>query len=384
MAWTLGLAAQLALFSGCQTAEPRASALAANGGGGAPAVAAKDKVLWQYRQAVTALRRGQTEEAKAHLDDVLLTLGGLAVGDKNARRARGYFHEESRKTFRGEPYERVMAYYYRGLIYWMEGELDNARACYRSAQLEDSDAENRAYAADYLLLDYLDGLATHKLGGDGSDALARAQARVKDRTLPPYEKNRNVLFFLEFGRGPTKFATGDYQQQLRFRTYQSVARSVQIRVGDQVHRVEAVDDLNFQATTRGGRIMDHVLANKAVFKSATDTFGNAALISGAVVAQNRQTQEAGLALVAAGLISKLVSAAATPAADTRAWDNLPQYLSFAALALPPGQHLASVEFLDAQGLVIPKLSKSVTMTVASPPRDTVVFVSDQSLTSTTP
>jgi hypothetical protein len=68
-----------------------------------------------------------------------------------------------------------MAYFYRGILYWMDGEIDNARACFRSAQFMDSDAENQSYANDYVLLEYLDGFATAKLGGDGSDALARSR-----------------------------------------------------------------------------------------------------------------------------------------------------------------------------------------------------------------
>ena len=116
----------------------------------------KDKVLWQYRTALAALRKGQEEEAKAILDDALLTIGMSSAKDKDAKKSRGYFNEESRKTFRGEPYERVMAYYYRGILYWKDGEADNARACFRSAQLQDSDTENKEYASDYVLLDYLD------------------------------------------------------------------------------------------------------------------------------------------------------------------------------------------------------------------------------------
>ncbi|MCI0534322.1 MAG: hypothetical protein L0Z50_03745, partial [Verrucomicrobiales bacterium] len=97
---------------------------------------AKDKTLWEYRTAVAALRRGQYEEAKKLLDDALLTIGGSTAGDKQARKARGYFHEESRKTFHGEPYERVMAYFYRGILYWMDGEPDNARACFRNGEFQ--------------------------------------------------------------------------------------------------------------------------------------------------------------------------------------------------------------------------------------------------------
>src|SRR5688500_9749653 len=72
----------------------------------------KDKVLWQYRTALAALRRGQKEEAKRLLDDAILTIGGILANDKDARRARSYFSNESRKRFLGEPYERIMAYYY--------------------------------------------------------------------------------------------------------------------------------------------------------------------------------------------------------------------------------------------------------------------------------
>jgi tetratricopeptide (TPR) repeat protein len=343
---------------------------------------AKDRVLWQYRTALVALRRGQFDEARKLLDDALASIEVIPANDKEAKRSRGYFSEEARKSFRGEPYERVMAYYYRGILYWMDDEPDNARACFRSAQLQDSDTENKEYASDYVLLDYLDGLATVKLDGDGSDSFKRAQAVSKIGPLPPYSRSANALFFLEFGKGPTKYAAGEYSEQLRIQPGSSAVRAARIRIGELVIRLNPMDDLNFQATTRGGRVMDHILANKAVFKSATDAVGNAALISGMVVGQNQKHQEAALGLLAFGLVSKIVSATTTPQADTRAWDNLPQYLGFAAVALPPGAHTAVVEFLDAAGKPISSLNKTVTVNVV-PRRDTVAFVSDRSHTSKT-
>jgi hypothetical protein len=113
-----------------------------------------------------------------------------------------------------------------------------------------------------------------------------------------------------------------------------------------------------------------------VFKSATDVAGNVGLISGLIIAQNRDTREIGLGLAAAGLLSKIVSAATTPAADTRAWDNLPQYLSFAAVPLPPGEHQATVEFLDPSGRPLTNLTRTMTINVKTD-RDTVVFLSDR-------
>jgi hypothetical protein len=343
---------------------------------------AKDRVLWQYKTALEALRRGEYAEAKSVLDDALVSIGAISANDKEAKRSRGYFSEEGRKIFRGEPYERVMAYYYRGILYWMEGEIDNARACFRNAQFQDSDTENKQYASDYVLLDYLDGFASTKLAGDGSDAFKRAQAVSKAGPLPPYQPQANTLIFVECGTGPTKYAAGEFGEQLRFHEGRSAAHSAQLKIGEQTIQLRPYDDLNFQATTRGGRVMDHVLANKAVFKATTDTAGNVALISGAIVAQNRHTQEAGLGLLAFGLVSKIVSASTTPAADTRCWNNLPQYLSFAAVQLPSGQHTATIEFLDATGRPLPTLKKTATINV-SPTRDTVVFLSDKSHTTKT-
>lgn len=348
----------------------------------------RDRVLWQYRTALIAMRRGQYEVAKRLLDDALLTLGGIYGPDTGAKKARSYFHGEARKTFIGEPYERVMAYLYRGILYWMDGEPDNARACFRSAQLHDADAESDAYASDYVLLDYLDGLATAKLGGDGADAFKRAQALSRMARLPEYLPQANVLCFVEFGAGPLKYATGQYSQELRFRGGESPVKSALLKAGALTLPLAATDDLYHQATTRGGRVMDHVLGNKAVFKSATDTAGDAAIISGAILAGTQHGRhnvgdEVGLGLLLAGLAGKIVSAATKPAADTRCWDNLPQYLSFALLTMPPGQHTVTVEFLNSQGQVLANLTKTFTLTVPPPPRDKVIFVSDQSTTPQT-
>ena len=85
----------------------------------------------------------------------------------------------------------------------------------------------------------------------------------------------------------------------------------------------------------------------------------------------------------AGLASKIVSAAATPEADIRAWDNLPLYLSFAAVQLPPGTNTVTVEFLDQHHQVVPTFNKTITLAVPSDGRDKVVFLSDQSVTPQT-
>jgi hypothetical protein len=347
----------------------------------------KDRILWEDRTAVAAMRVGNFQLAKDYLDDVITRLGGVYGPDASAKKARGYFHEESTKTFIGEPYERVMAYYYRGILYWKDGELDNARACFRSGEIEDSSSEGEQYSGDYALLDYLDGLATVQLHGDGSDAFTRAKKEMRSNIPPPpYDPNANALFFIEFGRAVRKYATGRYHEELRFDVPPSRAQSAMVSVDNQTATVAPYDDLGYQATTRGGRVMDHVLANKAVFKDATGAAGQAAIIGGAATAlstRNQTAQEVGLGLMAAGVITEFVSSAARPEADVRTWDNLPRYLTFAAMHLSPGQHQATVQFYDRDNLPLPDLTKTINFTVTGDKHDTVVFVSDKSPTPQT-
>jgi hypothetical protein len=111
-----------------------------------------------------------------------------------------------------------------------------------------------------------------------------------------------------------------------------------------------------------------------------------ALIGGlttAGVSRSHDAQAVGLGIAAAGLVSKIVSSAAEPAADTRSWDNLPQRLSFAAVPLTTGQHTITIEFLDTAGQPVSSATKTLTVNVLPTDRDTVVFVSDKSSTPQT-
>jgi len=376
--------AALELLTGCMDGPAPRPAIAYTGDpivdGNAELAAAppKDRVLWDDRIAATALRLGNLDEGKAKLDDAILRGGGIINNTSDAAKARGLFHPEDTKSFIGEPYERIMDYYYRAIIYWRDGEPDNARACYRTGQILGSDVENHQYQSTFVLLDYLDGFASAKLGEDGSDSLARAQALTK-RRLPPYNNDANVLVFAEYGHGPVKYSGGEYGEQLRFYTEESRIRSARLTVDGRKVPLPPYDNLDYQATTRGGRVMDHILGNKAVFKSTTDTVGNVALVGAAIAANqnSRQGNEAAVGLAAFGLISKVASAATTPRADIRAWDNLPQFLSFAALKLAPGDHSAQIEYLTRDGDPDPELTRQITITVpADTSANTIVFLSE--------
>lgn len=384
-----------AAFSGCATVAPRpvvpyTGDPVVDGNAQLAVAPERDKALWEYRVAAAALRRGQFDEAAAKLDDALgRTAAALAPGAEAAK-SRTMFGREETKPFAGEPYERIMGDYYRGLVYWHAGEPDNARALFRSGEFVDSDTENKTYAGDWVLLDYLDGLVTRKLAGDGSDALARARAsaRAQGRATPPdYDPQANVLVFCEYGPGPIKYASGEYGELLKFTVDESKVATARLMVDGRELELPPYDDVSWQATTRGGRVMDHILGNKAVFKKSTDTIGDAALVGAVGVAglgTSRDSGNVALGLAAVGLISKLASAATQTQADVRAWNNLPRYLSFGALRLPPGDHAATLAFYAADGRLLQNRTQTFTISVPAPeagstasqPGDVVVVRSD--------
>jgi len=383
-------AALLSCLAGCAyPPETRPAPLAGDYVSNAEALLAsappKDRVLWEYRIAAASLRAGRFDEARTQLDAAIPLVGGIIADSRDAARARSLFHPEDTKIFIGEPYERSMAYYYRAILYWRDGQADNARACYRTGEVINSDLENRRWKNTFALLDYLDGFASSRLGADGTGDHARAQAEAGAARLPPYDPGANVLVFAEFGRGPRKIAGGRYGERLMFQVQDSPAHGARLTIGGRVLPLPAYDDLNYQATTRGGRAMDYILGNKAVFKGATDAVGNVALAGSAVAAgdiyhengeRSQGAENAALALATVGILSKITSAATEPQADTRTWENLPQRLSFAAARLPAGQYPATVEFLDSYGRSIPGETRALTIRVEGPGRDTVIFLSE--------
>ena len=337
--------------------------------------AAHDKNRWRLITAVHALKLGRHDEARALLATAMPSAGQILKANARTRLAQSLFSPENVKGFHGESHERAMGWFYRGMFYWMDGEPDNARACFRTAQLMDALAAQPEHRADWVLLDYLDGFITAKLGRDGNDARTRAQANAGDTALPDYNTKANVMVFLQFGFGPMKKTGGDVGEKIVYDGGHSQARSARITVAGQTLIAPVFDNLTFQASTRGDRAMDAILANKAAIKKTGDLVGDIGVTAGAILASQPKTEDVGVALLGAGLVGKIIGGSAEPRADTRTWTNLPQHLSFAALQLPVGTHTVTIEFLDANGIALPDRQKNVSVTVQTG-RDMVVFVAD--------
>jgi hypothetical protein len=260
-----------------------------------------------------------------------------------------------------------MANFYRGLLYWAEGDPANARALFRNGLFIDAIPGSDQPHGDWVLLEYLDALITTQKGGDSDAARARAQAHAAF-DLPPLQPTARMKLVVEYGRAPRKVAGGDHGHLLGYQAAPGGAARAALQVAGRDIELPPWDDLFYQAVTRGGRVMDGILANQAAFKQAADTLGDVALWGAVVAAEtgrirDRQNDEAVLVLASLGVLAKTAGAITRPEADTRTWDNLPRYLSFAAFDLPPGEHEAVLRFFTAAGEELPRRTQRFTLQI---------------------
>jgi len=322
----------------------------------------RNQVLYLMRAGLAAMDAGDFKSAEGAFDQALAKIEAIYANNPSADKARSKFVKEAVKDFKGEGYERSMAYYYRGVLYLHEGDYDNARASFMSAQLQDQWAEDTQYSSDFALMDVLSGWASQCAGDPGLAAEFYGKAREKNARIAIPGAQDRVLMLAEVGRSPEKWADGKYQENLRYRSNAGTAPTgVTFRLADAEISGQPGESLYRQASTRGGREVDTILAGKASFKSTTAGLAEGAGQAAMVAVQQANTMQsygnysgantmayAGLAIGALGLLSAAASSAAKPQADTRYWDNLPETLVFATS--PPLGTFGQIEFRSGGGV----------------------------------
>ncbi|MEW5904332.1 MAG: hypothetical protein AB1722_08330 [Pseudomonadota bacterium] len=325
----------------------------------------RNRVLNEAQAGLTALELHDPALAQRLLADAQAQIETIYADNPAANEARSKFVPEAHKDFKGDPYERAMVGYYLALADFSDPDLDNARADLRFAELQDTMSADEVYQSDMVIMPYLRGWLYNC---SGEPQRAADEFKLVTQVKPGIKlpgKDDNVLLIGEVGSAPGKYATGRYREELRYRrTDDGHIQGVSFVHGKRLLFGQQIEDVYWQAATRGGRAVDKILAGKASFRDTAENIATGAAIISHISSDLAQDamrrnnsddaqQYAGLALLGAAVSigSDLVAAATRAEADTRAWSTLPDriYVATAQVKDLSDADVWSLGFHDAQG-----------------------------------
>jgi hypothetical protein len=351
-----------------------------------------DAVLRAMARGTQAFASGDFTTAEHEFDDATSAIGAVWGGTPEAARARSLWYEESVKPFKGDPYERMMAFYYRGLLFLRSGDFGNAQAAFRMAVQQDAFAEEEQYVDDVVAPLFLQGFALQAQGSKGAarEAYARVKKRRPDFATPDVDAAvPNTLLVIETGKGPRKVPDGIGSYKLRYFRGKSFTEGRASVVVDGGAPVQAypMEDVYLQAATRGGRPLDYVFEGKAAFAERTGSTGSALTTIGSALAiekynnsegtSNSSMGRIGDAANVVGVAALALSVRAKPAVDSRYWDNLPDAIHVLPMTLSPGAHTVRVTFATSAGEPVAGLDRDVSVTIPTSGVPQLVWVTSQ-------
>lgn len=334
--------------------------------------------LYRLDSVPCLILSGREDEAHNLMKNLRIDLEEL-YDPESEKKALRKWHGEVNKVFKGSPHEMAAFYALLSLSYAQRGEYEDAWRCVQNGLLHDTDAKEDKFQSDDALLLYLGAVYADRLGE--VDSAAQCRKRLRDSlasrgiTAADIEKYPQSPYatllkedalapnaFLVFWSGtPPQFGrSGKYgETRTTLKGAESTADFMTVSVdgGEEIIVPEKIGDINFQATTRGGREMDNILADKADFKQDMKNFQEASLgLSGfcfAAAAATFSTSKERLiisgACFAAGVTFLVLDGVfycfydkTDPRADIRAWKTLPGQLNILPLRLTPGRHKLTV------------------------------------------
>ncbi len=165
-----------------------------------------------------------------------------------------------------------------------------------------------------------------------ADGPAFAEAMDALLATPP-----NLVLVIERGQAPRKVRSGDYGELLTILPNRRAAIPPGVTLDGQGIEALFLDDLYYQATTRGGRRVDAFLRGKAVYKDASLISGYVALRV-AEIAHYTDNDELAAVAGILGAVLTVSSLVTNPAADIRQWEHAPGGWFLVAGTVPPGAH----------------------------------------------
>ncbi len=320
----------------------------------------RNEVLNLMEIGAAAFHLQEYDLARAAFDQAIVNIESVYADNDAAHRARSLWYEEGEKEFKGEPYERSMVFYYRGLLFLREGDYGNARAAFMSGLLQDAFAEEEQHATDFASLIFLAGWAA-RLDGNGSLAKQHfAEYRRLRPNGPLPDDDDNTLVIAETGSAPRKLADGVGHYQLVYRRGREIqTQGARLETAAVSQSLFPIEDVFFQASTRGGRTVDRIIEGKVQFKKSAEATGDALTsVSDSSVLAGLSTSAGGAVaagfhtITAIGVAAQGLSARSRTRADTRYWRRLPDQIHLTTVRSDPVSNGSRMVFLDADGALM--------------------------------
>ena len=315
--------------------------------------------LYELERVSVLLQQGRRKDAHELMMKVRNDFE-LLFDEKSEKEAVSLWHGENKKVFKGDAHERATLYAFLALSFMELGDWDDAERSVKNGLLADSaNTADARYNSDYALLQYIGYVACRKAGRDDAAEEYMREMRgtlgAKHAALDLLSKAPlpNAFAVVWAGTPPTYVRGGEYRHIRHVIPGTGSPFSyLSAESGDGVELLipKGLADVNFQATTRGGREMDTVLNNKAAVKTGMAASGNLLLVAGfACISAMGSDAKADIVLgsvgggcLLLGCTFHIIGACINSSADVRCWKNLPGELMVVPMVLPVGEQEIAV------------------------------------------
>lgn len=321
----------------------------------------EDFVLNNLRLGSAALAAYDLVEAEAAFLRAYEVINSLDV-NRGGRTVGAVLVQESIRIWQGEPYEKALANFYLGLVYYMRGDYANARGALENALFklreyaDDDDAKQkyREVESTFVLASVMLGRCWQRLGRDDLaeaqfEYVRRQDGRLSGLADAQVHRRSNVLLVVDFGFAPMKVTDFDGAIVGFAPTPADAGRIPWLEVRVDGRRVDTgrvglpTIDTVAMAQQRRWQSIDTVRAVKGAAGTGLIVGGAILMQSGGRDDRDRNTRAAaGLGMMLAGLLLK-----ASAQADTRQWEMAPRSVFLVPLELPAGAHDIEVYFPEA-------------------------------------
>jgi len=304
------------------------------------------KALLLAEIGFNSLNNGAFEQAIEAFDSALGIMTKTIANSEELEEIISLNGHEKEKVFKGEPYERVMCFLYRGLIFLAEGNYDNASASFKQAQLQDYRLiEGKSSFGNWTSLQYLQDLID-VLESDSNELILSSEI-PEDLSFGEFKKGDDSLLFVATGLTPIKIFEETKNRDIKLSYIEIEPKVKGIRLSKILRNnsvfssnepitsneqiicecLKPIEDIYIQAASHGRRDMDLILSAKKQRVKSFETTATTAEVVGIVSNQfGIYGLPVSLAALVVGSASRNKIDNADYVADLRQISSIPRYL----------------------------------------------------------